>query len=42
MNKVSIFGVEDYNKLRRALSVTTGIEFYRYIVKFKLVKRFRA
>lgn len=36
-----IIGLEDDNKLRRALSVTTGIEFYRYIVDFKLVQGFR-
>lgn len=35
-----IIGIEDDNKLRRALSVTTGIDFYRYIVDFKLVKGF--
>ena len=35
-----IIGLEDDNKLRRALSVTTGIDFYRYIVDFKLVKGF--
>ena len=37
-----IIGLEDDNKLRRALSVTTGIDFYRYIVDFKLVKGFSA
>ncbi len=37
-----IIGLEDDNKLRRALSVTTGIEFYRYIVDFKLIKGFSA
>lgn len=37
-----IIGLEDDNKLRRALSVTTGIEFYRYIVDFTLVKEFSA
>jgi restriction system protein len=35
-----IIGLEDDNKLRRALSVTTSIDFYRYIVDFKLVKGF--
>ena len=35
-----IIGLEDDNKLRRALSVTTGIDFYRYLVDFKLVKGF--
>ena len=37
-----IIGLEDDNKLRRALSVTTGIDFYRYMVDFKLVKGFSA
>ncbi len=37
-----IIGLEDDNKLRRALSVTTGIDFYRYLVDFKLVKGFSA
>ena len=37
-----VIGLEDDNKLRRALSVTTGIDFYRYIVDFKLVKGFSA
>lgn len=35
-----IIGLEDDNKLRRALSVTTSINFYRYIVDFKLVRGF--
>jgi restriction system protein len=35
-----IIGLEDDNKLRRALSVTAGVDFYRYIVDFKLVKGF--
>lgn len=35
-----IIGLEDDNKIRRALSVTTGISFYRYIVDFRLIKGF--
>lgn len=31
-----IIGLEDDNKIRRALSVTLNIEFYRYQVSFKL------
>jgi restriction system protein len=37
-----IIGLEDDNKLRRALSVTSGIEFYRYKVDFQLIKGFSA
>jgi restriction system protein len=37
-----IIGLEDDNKLRRALSVTTGIDFYRYKVDFQLIKGFSA
>jgi len=33
-----IVALEDDPKLRRALSVTPGIEFYRYAVSFKLTK----
>ena len=33
-----IIGSEDDNKIRRALSVTVNIEFYRYQVSFKLFK----
>ena len=33
-----IIGLEDDLKIRRALSVTTNIEFYRYQISFKLVK----
>lgn len=33
-----IVGLEDDVKIRRALSVTTAIEYYRYIVNFKLIK----
>ena len=35
-----IIGLADDNKLRRALSVTTNIDFYRYVVDFKLMKGF--
>ena len=35
-----IIGLEDDNKIRRALSVTTRISFYRYIVDFRLIKGF--
>ncbi len=33
-----IIGLEDDLKIKRALSVTTNIEFYRYQISFKLVK----
>ena len=33
-----IIGLESDLKLRRALSVTPNIEFYRYEVNFKLIK----
>lgn len=33
-----IIGSEDDNKIRRALSVTVNIEFYRYQISFKLIK----
>ncbi|MDP1720061.1 MAG: endonuclease NucS [Candidatus Nanopelagicaceae bacterium] len=35
-----IIGLEDDNKLRRALSATVNIDFYRYAVDFKLIKGF--
>lgn len=35
-----IIGLEDDNKLRRALSVTVNIDFYRYAVDFKLMRGF--
>jgi restriction system protein len=31
-----IIGLEDYLRIRRALSVTNNIEYYRYEVSFKL------
>lgn len=34
-----IIALEDDVKLRRALSVTVGIDFYRYEVSFKLIKQ---
>ena len=33
-----IIGLEDDVKIKRALSVTSNIEFYRYQVSFKLFK----
>ena len=33
-----IIGLEDDLRIRRALSVTSNIEFYRYQVSFKLFK----
>jgi restriction system protein len=33
-----IIGLDDDLKIRRALSVTINIEFYRYQVSFKLFK----
>lgn len=33
-----IIGLEDDIRIRRALSVTQNIEFYKYVVSFKLVK----
>ena len=33
-----IIGLEDDNKIKRALSVTQNIDFYRYQVSFKLFK----
>ncbi len=33
-----IIGLEDDLKIKRALSVTTNIEFYRYQINFKLFK----
>jgi restriction system protein len=33
-----IIALEDDLKLRRALSVTNNIDFYRYSVSFKLIK----
>lgn len=36
--KGAIIGLEDDLKIKRALSVTTNIEFYRYEVKFQLYK----
>jgi restriction system protein len=33
-----VIGLEADNRLKRALSVCHNIEFYRYIVDFKLVK----
>jgi len=33
-----IIGLEDDLRIRRALSVTTNIEFYRYKVNFQLYK----
>lgn len=35
-----IIGLEADNRLKRALTVTTGIEFYRYQIDFKLHKGF--
>ena len=36
--KGAIIGLEDDLKIKRALSVTNNIEFYRYQVSFKLFK----
>ena len=33
-----IIALEDDKRIRRALSVTTGIEFYRYEINFNLKK----
>jgi len=33
-----VIALEDDNRLRRALSVTVNIDFYRYQVNFKLFK----
>ena len=33
-----IIALEDDLRIRRALSVTTNIDFYRYKVNFKLIK----
>lgn len=33
-----IIGLEDDIRIKRALSVTTNIEFYRYRISFKLFK----
>jgi len=33
-----IIGLEDDLRIKRALSVTTNIEFYRYQISFKLFK----
>lgn len=33
-----IIALEDHLRIKRALSVTTNIEFYRYQVKFTLTK----
>ncbi len=35
---LAIVALEDDIKLRRALSVTQNIDFYRYQVSFKLIK----
>ena len=32
-----IIGLEDDLRIKRALSVTQNIEFYKYVVSFKLV-----
>ena len=36
--KGAIIALEDDPKIRRALTVTTNIDFYRYQVSFKLLK----
>ena len=36
--KGNIIGLEDDNRIRRALSVTSSFEFYRYKVSFTLHK----